>query len=220
MYKSVASTHRRQRVRRGQSLIEFALASAFLMLLLAAAIDAGLAYRSYQTLINSAADASSYLAQFPWAAPPGSDPLTTVPTLQDANNNALNAFRNEQGGASFSVGGNTRDLNANDTDDTSEFGTSYDTTWHPWFRIDEASSSEVSVNAATGYGISDTFAGTSDSRCTDRQQFDSTTTAKKPCFIVIRAETIYRPFFLSPVFGSEMKIRAIAIKPIVGNPIR
>lgn len=200
----------------GQSLIEFALASAFLMLLIAAAVDAGMAYRAYQTLINSAANASSYLAQYPYDGTP-------TKTIEGANNKALNAFRNEQNAGTLSIGGSTFDLNANGIDDgaASEFGATYGLTgssaWTAWFRIDEASDAEVGSNAANGFNG---FTGTADSKCRDRYQFDdsSTDTNKKPCYIVIRAKLIYRPFFLSPVFGREMTITSVSTKPIVGLP--
>lgn len=202
---------------RGQGLVEFALASAFLMILLGAAVDAGLAYKSYQSLINASASASSYLAQFPFDG-------TSLNTIEGANNKALLAFRNEQGGTSMSIGGSTRDLNANGIEDAAEFGATYGTTatsaWKPWFRIDEATSAEAAA------GISGSFAGTSDANCKaatspqgGRQQFDSSsTTDKKPCFIIVRAKLVYRPFFLSPVFGKQITITATSVKPIVGNP--
>jgi Flp pilus assembly protein TadG len=205
---------RRPSNRAGQSLIEFALASAFLMLLVAAAVDVGLAYRAYQTLVNASASASSYLAQYPYDGTP-------TKTITGANNKALNAFRNEQSGGTSTIGGSTFDLNANGTNDASEFGATYGLTassgWTTWFRIDEASDAEVAANATNAFNG---YTGTTDSKCRDRYQFDASSTSanKKPCYIVIRAKLIYHPFFLSPVFGQSMTITSVTTKPIVGLP--
>lgn len=189
-------------------MIEFALALAFLLLLVAAAVDAGLAYKSYQNLINAAANASSFLAQYPYAYD------GSASTIAEANNKALDAFRFEQGTGTLGIG-RTRDLNGDGAADN--FGSGYSAAWNPWFRIDTASSAEVATHSPTNFR---TYAGTADSQCSQRSRFDTASTAndKKPCYIVVRAQMIYKPFLLSPVFGNQMTIRAFSVKPIVGLP--
>ena len=49
----------------GQALIELALALTLIAMFLRAAVDLGLAYKAYQTLLNSTAEASSYLSLNP-----------------------------------------------------------------------------------------------------------------------------------------------------------
>ncbi len=55
------SVNNGRRHRSGQALVEMAISVTVLALLLAAAIDLGLAYKTYQTLVNATAEASSYL---------------------------------------------------------------------------------------------------------------------------------------------------------------
>jgi Flp pilus assembly protein TadG len=174
--------------RPGQALIELALTIALLSLFLMAAIDAGLAYKSYQTLVNAAAEASSYLAQNPYAGDP--------PTKSSADANAIAAFRNEQSGTRV---GTSSSANAT-------------------IQIDMADSSQVSLGSGGVYGVSDSFnpAATRSACRVDRRNADD---AGNPCYVVVRATIVYRPFLLTPFFGSAMTIRAVAVKPIVGYPL-
>jgi Flp pilus assembly protein TadG len=170
---------------RGQALIELALASALLALLLAAAVDAGLAYRSYQTLVNASAEASSLLAQRPYAGTP--------PTIAGADSLAQAAFRDEQGG--------------------SREGTSAASAT---ITIDEADHTQVKFTGGV-YGIDATYdPSATNTQCKNRQNTRST---GEPCYIVVQSSMVYKPFFLTPVFGKQLAISTVSIKPIVGFPV-
>ncbi len=178
-----------QRLVRGQALVETAIAVVILTLLLMAAVDAGLAYRSYQTLTNATAEASSYLAQNPlaWDA--------TIPayTMAEADKIARQGLKEEQAG--------------------SRIGTS--AIPDSAIVISEADSSQVSTGTGGVYGLDSSFTRTSNTECQERRNFDG---GGDPCFIVIKSSLVYRPFMLTLVFGQEMTIRVTSVKPIVGHP--
>lgn len=190
----------------GQALIEFALMLSLILLLVAAAIDLGGAFRSYQTLINAAAEASSYLTVEPLA----NCALQTCPDgtpESGADQEARMRFRQEQ---STAPGGllTTMDLDSNGQDDLAEHG------W-AWIagriRIQEADSSQVTTTNSD-FAVGTSFNGTSDPNCSARKRFD---VAAGQCFIVIRAEYTYRPYVLNWILGKTMTIRAISVKAIV-----
>ncbi|CAA9282475.1 MAG: hypothetical protein AVDCRST_MAG93-3286 [uncultured Chloroflexia bacterium] len=189
----------------GQAIIEFALIVSVVLLLLAAAVNLGNAYRTYQTLANASAEAGSYLSHNPIVncktknCPGGSE-------IAGAEREARIRFRNEQGPLVRGVA-STLDLDNNGVDDIVEHGWAF---VEGRVRFQVADSSQISINNPHSIPVS--FGGTSDLSCQQRQRFD---TGGGPCFIVVQAKAIYRPMILSTVLGREMSITAIAIKPIV-----
>jgi Flp pilus assembly pilin Flp len=187
----------------GQAIIEFALLITLIALLLAAAVDLGNAYRTYQTLINATAEASTYLAHHPLANcvtmaadVPGCTPIS------GADREARNRFRNEQGPMVGSVG-STLDLDGNGQDDLKEYG---------WGFIDGRVRIKVADSTQVVNGIDKNFKGTSNADCNARKRFDA---AAKPCYIVVQSKIIYRPMILSTVLGREMAITAESVTQIV-----
>ncbi len=208
----------RQAVRReaGQALVELALSITFISLLLGAAIDLGLAYKTYQTLMNATAEAGTFLALNPavncdthstWCA--GTD------AIGGADREARNRFREEQGTA-LHGSASTLDLNSDRIDDTTQ--TIDGMAGWVWIgtkvKLDEATSDDVTMSGGV-YGVSAGFTGTTDSRCLQRYRFNL---AGKQCFIVVRTEMIYHPYITSRLLGNNMPIHAVSVKPIVGGP--
>lgn len=192
--------------RSGQALIEFALMISLLMLLVAAAIDLGGAFRAYQTLMNATAEASSYLTIEPLT----NCAIQTCPGGTSASGSDQEArvrFRQEQTTAPYGLL-TTMDLDSSGQDDLAEHG------WD-WIaarvKIHEADSSQVTVENSN-FGLGSSFSGTSNPDCHARKRFDS---SKGQCFIVVQAEYTYRPLVLSWILGKTMTIRATSVKAIV-----
>lgn len=185
--------------RSGQALVEMALSITFIALLLAAVTDLGLAYKTYQTLVNATAEASSYLDVNPIVncavvSCPGGDPIA------GANAIARQRFQFEQGTSGRKIA-STLDLNANRTSDNLEAGFNI----NQWIRITEADNTQV--NNMSAYNP-----GTTTQECRARI---AKPTNVSSCYIVIRTQIIYRPFFLTPILGNQMTIRAISVRRIV-----
>lgn len=202
--------HPSQQLRPGQALIEFALIATIVAMFLSAAIDLGIAYKSYQMLVNGAAEATSYLALNPLVnCVSGAYTCPDGTPVSGANREALARFRAEQSGVIRGVT-STMDLDDNGVDDLSEHG------WG-WIasqvQIQEADSSQVTVGNHN-FALGGTFNGTTDTNCRARKRFDN---AGGPCFVVVRAQMTYHPFVLKTILGSTMTIRAIAVKPIVAG---
>jgi hypothetical protein len=168
--------HTRYQQRPGQALIEFALIISLIMLLVAAAIDLGGAFRAYQTLMNATAEASSYLTVEPLTncalqACPGGTPAS------GADLEARARFRQEQASTPRGLL-TTMDLDSSGQDDLAEHG------WD-WIasrvRIHEADSSQVTLDSGA---ITPDFNGTSDVDCRARKRFDAD---NGQCFIVVQA---------------------------------
>lgn len=200
---------------RGQALVELALTVTFLAMLFSAAVDLGFAYKSYQTLLNATAEASSYLVVSPAATcenPPCSNPQLL---LDAADSIARTRFRGEQGNQIRSFGGSTMDLNADDKDDavTVPAGSgSFNQFIATRVQIDEADSRQITV-ANSNFAVGNSFnPAATDALCQQRKRFDA---SGSQCFIVVRATMEYRPFFIGPAIGKVMTIRAISVKPIV-----
>ncbi len=191
----IRSAHHRP----GQALVEMALSVTFIALLLAAVTDLGLAYKTYQTLVNATAEASSYLDLNPMvncaiASCPDGDPIA------GANAIALQRFQTEQGTIIRKLA-STLDLNANGTPDNQEGDFEID----KWVRITEADNTQV--NNMSAYNPAVTAP-----ECQERNARPSNVAS---CYIVIQTRIVYRPFFLTPVLGNEMTIRAISVRRIV-----
>ena len=198
---------RHQRHSSGQALVELALSATFLAFLFAAAVDLGLAYKSYQTLINATAEASSFLTVNK-AIPCGS---TTCDPFVAADREARIRFRAEQGDQ-LRGSSSTLDLDGDRKDDLAAGGNNYGENWiNQMVQIHVADSTQVTVSNSN-FAIGTTFNGTSDPNCLQRMKFDVN---GGQCFIVVRSQITYRPFAISPVVGSTMTIRAISVKPIV-----
>lgn len=207
-----------QRHARGQALVELALSVTFLAMLFSAAVDLGFAYKSYQTLLNATAEASSYLVVSPAAScTDPSNPCDPQVLMDAADSIARTRFRGEQGNKLRSFGGSTMDLNADNKDDqtTTPAGfSSFDQFIKAKVQIDEADSSQITVNDSN-FAVGSSFdPSATDEYCQRREKFDST---GGQCFIVVRAEIVYKPFFIGPAIGKQMTIRALSVKPIVRN---
>ncbi|HEX6288004.1 MAG TPA: TadE/TadG family type IV pilus assembly protein [Herpetosiphonaceae bacterium] len=193
----------------GQAMVELALAATFLALLFAAAVDLGIAYKSYQTLMNATAEASSYLTLYPHASCT-SNSCDEAQLEAAADREARTRFRTEQG-TQLKGSASTLDLDSNNVDDLGEHG------WG-WIeqrvRIQEADSSQIIITN-DDFAVGESFNGTSNPDCLARKRFDS---QGRQCYIVVRATIIYHPFAISPAVGEDMPIRAISVKPIVAGP--
>lgn len=195
------------RRQRGQAIVELALSITFIMFLLSAAIDLGLAYKTYQSLVNATAEASSYLSQNPLAGAG-----TPAQRRANANNIAINNFRFETGedGRVRSIG-SMRDLNANGKDDLGTGGAGDGMTAATlqsggWIVIDETTDASFS----NSFNINNYTPSTV---CANRMRYEPSTGNR--CYVVVKAQIIYKPFFaLAPVIGDEVRIRAYSVKPI------
>ncbi len=117
-----------------------------------------------------------------------------------------------------------RDLNSNALDDmgTGGAGDGCDATCLQtrgsltdggWIEIFTISDAQFTGDMSWG---SLNAAGPGSTGCLNRPLVDVTEAADlgRRCYIVVRAEAVYRPFFLSPAFGRLMKVHAYAIKPV------
>lgn len=209
-----------RRARRGQALVELALTLTLLVMLLGAAVDLGLAFKTYQTLTNATAEASTYLSLEP-IVNCGS---TTCDQIGPVNRTARERFRTEQG-TTLRGSASTLDLDASGRDDEFEAGRGW--SWiEGKVRIEAADSDQVTTTNS-GFTLSSPFnRGSTNTACKDDRSRSFTvvtnalTGAKevKYCYIVVQTEMIYKPFIIQPFVGSEMTITAISVKPIVGRP--
>ena len=204
---------RQKRKHPGQALVELALAITFISLLLAAAVDLALAYRTHQMLVNATAEAASYLSQQPLLCV-SAGPCTQQQLIDTANNRAIQGFRREIG-TNFDANRTARllDLDADGLDDVGDEGFTTGTFRSGnWIRIDPADSTQFNPNDPGAFNIR-TFAPSQIQSCIDRNRRH----AGGQCFVAVRSTIIYRPFFaLTPI--REFRISAWAIKPIVGGP--
>lgn len=211
---------RRQRSAPGQALIELALSFTFLAFLFAAAVDLGMAYKAYQTLLNASAEASTYLMLNPvvncnvQTCPNSSGSIPDE--IEGADREARVRFRTEQG-PTLRGSSSTLDLDANGRDDLVVDGRAW--SWlDARIQIDEADSSQVTiVNSNFAVGSNFDPAATNNA-CQQRQKYYTVgTTTGLQCFIVVRAQIDYRPFAIAPAIGDVMTIRAISVHPITQN---
>src|SRR5580765_37265 len=138
------------RLQPGQALVELTLSLTFVMMLLTAAADLGMAYKAKQTLINATAEAASYLDMNPAlsCSTTGCDPLAA------ADAEALKRFRTEQG-AVLHGSSSTLDLNANGIDDLTETGgATYVSTM---FQVDEADNTQIDATPSDSFGVGSNF---------------------------------------------------------------
>lgn len=202
-----------QRYSRGQAIVELTLALTFLAFLFAAAVDLGLAFKSYQTLINATAEASGSLK----VAPLINCGSTTCDPIAAADSQARIRFRGEQG-ALMRGTASSMDLNANGRDDETEFTSA--AAWmgfiQSWVQIDEADQSQVTTTNSN-FAVDNTFdpaATAPECQRRDAMYFDANGSLRQ-CFLVVRTRIIYRPFAIAPAVGNEMTIRALSVVPIV-----
>lgn len=127
----------------GQALVETAIVITILAVLFLAAVDLGLAYRSYQTLVNSTAEAASYLAQFP---------VDNTGSTSGSDAVARDRFRDEQDGTRSGSGTNA----ISDSD----------------IKIDVADSDQITINS-DDFALIDGSNFTPRSYCAARSRFDS-----------------------------------------------
>lgn len=190
----------------GQAIVELALASTFIMMLIGAAVDMGMAYKAYQTLTNATAEAGSYLGIRPTEN--CGDPSCAMNT---ADATARERFRTEQGDSIRGMA-STLDLNSNNVDDKVE-----NLDLSTWIQIDEADNTQITDDgsfATVGASFNPTQTSTP---CKQRQRYpnDPSKPLVNACYIVIRAQIIYKPFFLAPILGRDMTIRAISVRQVV-----
>lgn len=190
---------RASRVQPAQALIELALSLTLLTMLLGAAVDLGLAYKTYQTLTNATAEASTYLSL---------QPVNPDAATLDAE--ARQRFRNEQGTTLRGLA-STLDLDANgQLDDISVTNNRV--------QIKVVDSSQI--NVGTGNFTVDFSLLPQSTNCNPNTRPRSYTVAGTvgQCYIAVRATMTYKPFFIKPFVGSEMTITATSVKPIIGSP--
>ncbi len=196
----------------GQALVELALTVTFLAMLFSAAVDLGLAYKSYQTLLNASAEASNYLAKNPVVNCADYTCPDSTPS-GGADREARIRFRNEQGSVVRGTA-STLDLDSDGKDDLTQ--NSYGWGWvEARVRIDEADSNQVSITNSNFATVTDGFdPSQTNAECRDRSPLDNN---GLQCYIVVRTQIDYRPFAIAPAVGQIMTIRAISVMPIVQN---
>ncbi len=209
-WKLLRREHRSYRRFAGQAIVELTLALTFLAYLFAAAVDLGLAYKAYQTLINATAEASSSLKIEPLISCSGCSPAAA------ADSQARTRFRGEQGNQ---MGGmaSTMDLNANGKDDELEFTTAaaWNNFMETWVRIDPADQSQVTTTNSE-FAVGSSFQPTTKPACVNRHSVYFEGAEVKQCFLVVRSKIQYRPFAIAPFVGDTMTITAISVVPTVG----
>lgn len=209
-----------RRSQSGQAILELALSVTFLAYLFAAAVDLGIAYKSYQTLVSATAEASNYLTYDPLGA--CTDSSINQATNPTAYSNCINTaadvqarvrFRGEQGNQ-LRGSASTLDLDANGKDDLAASGDNYGSNWIvPWVQIDEADSTQVTISNDSFATLSDSYnPAATNAGCQQRKNLSN-----GQCFIVIRSQITYRPFAITPVVGDTMTIRAVSVQPIVNG---
>lgn len=194
----------------GQAIVELALMITFMFLLMGAAVDMGLMYKSYQTLVNASAEASTYLDYEPRrpCAPP-------CDAIAEADAEARRRFRTEQGDTIGRIS-STLDLDSNGVDDYTQSG-GVDMV-RSMVKIDEADNTQIDDAGDGKFALQGTFdTAATDVLCQQRTAvpLSLTNPLVTSCYIVIRAEMIYRPFLLRPVLGDERRIRVISVRRIV-----
>lgn len=204
----------RTKHRRGQAMVELALSITFILFLASAAVDLALVFKTQQALTNAVAEASSYLAELP-LAPVSFQNETVAQRKARANQEAAQHLRFEaaEDDGELRYIGSMRDLDSNGEDDLTQspalFGGS---TWNAslpgWLQIIEVDDS-VLVDGTT-YSSFDGLSGGM-AACANRTRITSTGSR---CYVVVRAQKIYKPFFvLAPFLGDEVTVRAFSIKP-------
>ncbi len=201
----------RSREQSGQAIVELALTITFFFLLLGAAADLALMYKSYQNLINSTAEASAYLD----FQPKRSCRVIGCDGIAAANLEARRRFRAEQG-ATISHVASTLDLNSNGKDDYQEAnGIKMVETM---VRIDAADNTQIDAAGSGAFALKQSFDpnGTANV-CKQRVSvpLSPANPSVTSCYLVIRSEIIYRPFLLRPILGNLRIIRAISVRRIV-----
>lgn len=194
--KSLRTAHAQQP---GQALVELALSITLIFFLVAAAIDLGLAFKTYQTLVNATAEASTYLSI---------NPKLNCAVSSCPNGNAFVAadqvarqrFRTEQGDTVRGIA-STLDLNSNGINDQQE-----GLPLSNWIEIWVADNTQL----ANGSYLNGTNSSNQD--CRNRVVPSDPT---QSCYIVVRTRMIYRPFILRPVLGSEMTISTVSVRDVV-----
>jgi hypothetical protein len=194
-------------------MVELTLAVTFLAYLFAAAVDLGLAYKAYQTLINATAEASGSLKVAPLVSCSGCDAAAAAAA---ADSRARTRFRGEQGNQMGGIA-TTMDLNANGKDDQQDFTST--TAWNnfleTWIKIEPADQSQVTIDNSE-FAVGSSFTPTQNSSCVSRQSVYFEGSEVKQCFLVIRSQIHYKPFAIAPFVGNTMTITSISVVPTLG----
>jgi Flp pilus assembly protein TadG len=190
-------------VQPAQALVELALSVTVIAMFLSAAVDLGLAFKTYQTLVNATAEASSYLV----IRPVVNCGTINCDPIAPADAEARRRFQNEQGTTQRSAI-STLDLNADGALDDASLVQN-------WVQIDEADNLQVTPSGAT-FAVGSSFDPTqTDSECRLRKARPQSTNSNiNACYIVIRSRMSYKPFVLQTLLGDTMTIRAISVRQI------
>jgi hypothetical protein len=194
----------------GQAIVELAFSITLLVLLLGAAADLALMYKSYQNLINATTEASTYLElRAKQAVCVGCD------NIEAANAEARRRFRNEQGEVMGNIA-STLDLNSNGKDDYKESGGVEMV--KQMVKIDAADNTQIDAAPSGTFALKKSFnpnATAASCKQRDKLPYNPSNPAVTSCYIVIRAEFIYRPYLLRPILGDMRFIRAISVRRII-----
>lgn len=216
-FRSPRGLHRRSA---GQAIVELTLALTFLAYLFAAAVDLGLAYKAYQTLINATAEASGSLKVAPII---GCENCSLEQRIAKADSQARERFRGEQGN---SMGGiaTTMDLDGNGTDDFKQFPNTqtgkdqWDAFMQGRVEIYPADQTQVTITNSE-FAVGSSFQPSNIQACKDRHSVyygGQLGTEVRQCFLVIKSRITYKPFAIAPFVGKEMTITAISVVPTLG----
>ncbi len=175
---------------KGQALVEFALASTLIFLLLAAAVDLGLIFFSVQGLHNAAQEGANYGSR--WLIRDASTGNRALDV--DEIRTRVRYESGDRGGIGFV---NLLDLNNNNIlDDTGSDVT------------DDILDNYIEVEALADTD-SDGNPLFDDSGNPERAVCDNPATSPVPCYVVVTVHMDYKPVFpLSPALGETVALRS------------
>jgi len=193
-------THRRQPRARGQALVELALASTVLFFLLAAAVDLGMIFFTFQGLRVAAQEGATF----------GSYPVQVMQNgqLQRVDLNYAEIVRRVRGagGAQSRGFANLRDLDNNGVWDENETGRAVHTDWsnpNAYIRIEllRASSPPQRDQSLPP--------------CRTDMRGVGMQAGGRDCWVRVTVRTDYQFIFpLAPAFGNSVRLQAVSVMPI------
>jgi hypothetical protein len=191
-------THRRQPRARGQALVELALASTLLFFLLAAAVDLGMIFFTFQGLRVAAQEGATF----------GSYPVQVMQNgqLQRVDLNYAEIVRRVRGagGAQSRGFANLRDLDNNGLWDETE-NRAVHTDWsdpNAYIRIELLRGSNPNNLSATP-------------PCRTDVRGVGMQAGGRDCWVRVTVRTDYQFIFpLAPAFGNSVRLQAVSVMPI------
>jgi hypothetical protein len=192
-------THRRQPRARGQALVELALASTVLFFLLAAAVDLGMIFFTFQGLRVAAQEGATF----------GSYPVQVMQNGQvqrvDLNYAEFGRRVRGAGGAQSRGFANLRDLDNNGVWDENETGRAVHTDWsdpNAYIRIELLRGSNPNNLSATP-------------PCRTDVRGEGMQAGGRDCWVRVTVRTDYQFIFpLAPAFGNSVRLQAVSVMPI------